>query len=209
MELNNQLKWRYATKKFDPNKKVSAEQLEQLKEAIQLSASSYGLQSYKILIIENKATREALQAASWGQAQIVDASHLFIFCHDKTVGPEAVDTYLQNVANTRALDITSLAGYGDFMKMKIAEKSAEEVVNWTARQTYIALGNLLAACAELKIDSCPMEGFDPSEYDKILNLSAQNLSAAVVATIGYRSEEDQTQYYPKVRKSLEDLFEVR
>lgn len=208
MELIKNLEWRYATKKFDPSKKISEENLEKLKEAVRLSASSYGLQLYKVLIVENAELREKLKAASWGQTQLTDASQVVVFCNYNEVQDAHIDAYLKRKADSLGIKPEELKGYADFMKGKLGEKTKEDIKEWTARQTYIALGNLLAAAAELKIDTCPMEGFDAADYDKILGLSEQGLSAAVVATVGYRSAEDQTQHAPKVRKPAEELFEV-
>ncbi|MEM1134740.1 MAG: NAD(P)H-dependent oxidoreductase [Bacteroidota bacterium] len=207
MELIENLKWRYATKKFSPNKKVSKDDLEKIKEAVQLSASSYGLQLYKVIIIKDKALREKLKPASWGQSQITDASHLFVFCNYSVIKDEHIDEFLELKTKIQELKPEGLKGYGDFIKKKLTERTAEENSNWTAKQAYIALGNLLTACAEFKIDACPMEGFEHDMYDEILGLSKQGLQAAVLATIGYRAEEDTTQHAAKVRKSFSDLFE--
>ncbi|NRB52568.1 MAG: NAD(P)H-dependent oxidoreductase [Saprospiraceae bacterium] len=209
MDFIKNLEWRYATKKFDTQKKVSTEDLEKIKEAIQLSASSYGLQLYKVLIIEDQATREKLKPASWGQPQITDASHLLVFCNYAKVSDDQIDEFIELKSKVQGIPINAIKGYGEFIKGKLAEKSSVEVDHWTARQTYIALGNLLAACAELKIDACPMEGFEPEMYNEILGLTEKGLSAAVVATVGYRSEEDQTQHAKKVRKPMDSLFEVK
>ena len=208
MQLVENLKWRYATKKFDDTKKVSATDLDNIKEAISLSASSYGLQAYKVLIIEDLELRKKLQPASWGQSQIVDASHLIVFCNYTKVQPEVIDEYLKLKADTQGLNVDDLSGYGDFMKSKIGSLPEDAVKSWTAKQTYIGLGNLLAACAELKIDACPMEGFEAEQYEQILGLEEKGLSAAVIATIGYRSSEDGTQNSKKVRKPISELFEV-
>ncbi len=208
MNYIENLKWRYATKKFDSSKKISSENLEKLKEAIQLSVSSYGLQLYKVIIVENSTLREKLKSVSWGQDQITEASHLVVFCNYTNVKDKHVDNFLNKTAKTQDMEIKNLSVYGDFMKGKINEMTKSESFNWTSRQTYLALGNLLSACAELKIDSCPMEGFEAEKYNDILGLSEQGLNAAVIATIGYRSNEDHTQNRPKVRKSLNELFEV-
>lgn len=205
-QFNENAKWRYATKKFDTTKKVSAEDLATLKEAIQLSASSFGLQLYKVIIVENPELRAQLQSASWGQSQIVDASHLIVFANQTTVENVDVDKYLNNVAATRNLPIDALTGYGDYMKGFIGNLPEDVKPTWTAKQTYIALSNLLNAAAELKIDVTPMEGFIPAQYNEILGLDKLNLNAALVAAVGYRHEEDATQHYAKVRKSNEDLF---
>jgi len=208
MNYIENLKWRYATKKFDSSKKISSENLEKLKEAIQLSVSSYGLQLYKVIIVENTSLREKLKPVSWGQEQITEASHLVVFCNYTNVKDKHVDDFLNMTAKAQDIDVKYLSEYGDFMKGKINEMTKSESFNWTTRQTYLALGNLLNACAELKIDSCPMEGFEPEKYNDILGLSEQGLNAAVIATIGYRSNEDHSQNRPKVRKSLNELFEV-
>jgi nitroreductase len=203
--LNNQ-NWRYATKKFDATKKVSAEDLNTLKEAIRMSSSSYGLQPYKVIIVENPELRAQLQQAAWGQSQIVDASHLFIFANDTNIGDEEIDEYLNTISVTRETPMESLAGYGDFMKSKISTLEPAIKNVWTSKQTYLALGNLLNAAAELKIDVTPMEGFVPAQVNEILGLDKLNLNASLIATVGYRHEEDATQFYKKVRKSQEDLF---
>jgi nitroreductase len=203
--LNNQ-NWRYATKKFDASKKISPDDLNILKEAIRLSSSSYGLQPYKVIIVENPELRSRLQPAAWGQSQIVDASHLFVFANETDLGAESVDDLLKLTSKTRNTPIETLAGYGNFMKSTIAKLSAEAKNIWTAKQTYLALGNLLNAAAELKIDITPMEGFDPNQVNEILGLNSLNLNATLMATVGYRHEEDATQFYKKVRKSNEDLF---
>ena len=203
--IENQ-KWRYATKKFDAAKKVSAADLETLKEAIQLSTSSYGLQLYKVFIIENPEVRAKLQPVSWGQSQIIEASHLFVFANIVDVQDQHIDAYVQNFANTRGLTVEDLKGYSDFMKSKIVPLPVEQKAVWTSKQTYLALGNLLNAAAELKIDVTPMEGFEPEKYNEILGLNALGLNASLVAAIGYRHEEDATQHYVKVRKPKQELF---
>ena len=208
MKLLENLQWRYATKKYDPSKKVSEQDINQIKEAIRLSASSYGLQLFKVLDIQDKELREKLKPASWGQPQLTDASHIFVFCGYSEVKDEHIDEFINLTAETRQIDAEGLKGYGDFIKGKMSETPVAHQQVWTGKQTYIALGNALAACAELKIDSTPMEGFDPAAYNEILGLSEKGLKADVVLAIGYRSEEDATQHGAKVRKSAENLFEA-
>ncbi len=198
--------WRYATKKFDATKKISDEDLASLKEAIRLTASSFGLQPYKVIIVENPDVRAQLQPASWGQSQIVDASHLMVFANIIEFGEKEIDATINNMATTRNLALEALQGYGDFMKSKLVSLPEDVKNNWTSKQTYLALGNLLNAAAELKIDVTPMEGFEPEKYNEILGLDKLGLNASLVATIGYRHEEDATQHYAKVRKSEEELF---
>lgn len=198
--------WRYATKKFDAAKKVSDADLQTLKEAIRLSASSYGLQPYQVILVENPELRAQLQPAAWGQAQLVDASHVLVFANVTNIGDAEIDAYLNNVAETRGLPLDALQGYGDFMKSKISSLSAEQKNIWTSKQTYIALGNLLNAAAELNIDVTPMEGFEPEKVNEILGLNERGLNASLIAPIGYRHAEDATQSYAKVRKSEQELF---
>jgi nitroreductase len=205
-QFNENAKWRYATKKFDASKKVSAEDLATLKEAIRLSASSFGLQLYKVIVVENPEVRAKLKDASWGQTQVVDASHLIVFANQTTVTDADVDGYINNIAATRNVPTEALSGYGDYMKGAIGNMPEEVKPIWTSKQTYIALGNLLNAAAELKIDVTPMEGFVPAQYNEILGLDKLNLNASLVAAVGYRHEEDATQHGAKVRKSNEDLF---
>jgi nitroreductase len=198
--------WRYATKKFDATKKVSSEDFQILKEAVRLSASSYGLQPYKVIFVENPELRAQLQPVSWGQSQIVDASHLLVFANITDFGDTQIDAHINNIAATRGLPTDALQGYGDFMKSKITSLSEENRNVWTSKQTYIALTNLLNAAAELGIDVTPMEGFEPEKYNEILGLTELGLNASLVATIGYRDAADDTQNYAKVRKSNEELF---
>lgn len=203
--IENQ-KWRYATKKFDANKKVSEADFKILKEAIRLSSSSYGLQPYKILIIENPEIRAKIQPVAWGQSQIVDASHLLVFANSINFGASQIDAYIANMAATRGISVESIQGYADFMKSKITTLPEDLRNTWTSKQTYLALGNLLNAAAELKIDVTPMEGFEPEKVNEILGLNEMGLNASLLATIGYRHEEDATQHYAKVRKPENELF---
>lgn len=198
--------WRYATKKFDATKKISAEDLNLLKEAIRLSSSSYGLQPYKVLIIENADLREKLKPFAWGQSQITDASQLIVFANEINIGDAEIDTYINNISETRGIPTENLSGYGDFMKSKITPLAQDLKNIWTSKQTYLALGNLLNAAAELKIDVTPMEGFDATAFNEILGLTEKGLNASVIATIGYRHDDDDTQHYKKVRKSNAELF---
>ena len=203
--LENQ-NWRYATKQFDASKKISSDDLNTLKEAVRLSASSYGLQPYRVVIVENPEIREKLKAAAYGQTQITDASQLFIFANDLNLGTESVDSYIKNISETRGVPAEALAGFSDMMKGSIANLSDENKNIWTAKQTYIALGTLLSAASELKIDATPMEGFNAAAFNEILGFDKLGLNASVIATVGYRHEADDAQHYKKVRKSNEELF---
>lgn len=211
METNNiieNLSWRYATKLFDPSKKVSDKDLHTLMEVLRLSPSSYGLQPIKVLIIENKEIREKLRARSGNQSQITDASHLIVICSFLDIHDLHVDQHIMNISQTREVEVNQISGYGDFMKGKFSLLDANIKKEWNARQAYIALGLLLHACAELRIDSTPMEGFDAESYDEILGLKEKNLHATVICPIGYRSSQDDTQFMKKVRKEMTDFIDV-
>lgn len=200
------LQWRYATKQYDTEKKISQSDLDTLFEGLQLSASSYGLQPYRIVHIRDEALQLKLREASWGQPCISDSSDLIVFAAQKSITESDIDQHLANTASIRGLTAETLEGYGQFMKSKVLPMDPSDQLVWNSKQTYIALGNLLNLAASLKIDSTPVEGFDPDQYDEILQLPQRGLRASVVCALGYRSEADATAGAPKVRKSLEDLI---
>lgn len=202
------LKWRYATKKYDTTKKVSKEDLETLKEAVKLSVSAIGLQPYKVIIIESPEVREKLKDAAGGNNQnvIMDASQLFIFANEVNVGEKHIDDYFNNIMRTRGVEAESLKAFKDSISGFIGGLSLEDKNTWTAKQSYIALSTLINSAALLKIDATPMEGFNAAKFNEILGLEKLGLNAAVIATIGYRHEEDAMQHAVKVRKSNEELF---
>ncbi len=200
------LKWRYATKQFDPSKKITKENLETLLEGVQLSASSYGLQPYQISVVEDKETREKLKTAAWDQNQLTDASQVIVFANLKKLDEAYVDNYISNIAATRAMKVGDLKGMADMIKNSTLQMPAEKQNEWAQKQCYLALGFLLNTAAHLKIDVCPMEGFSAGDFDKILGLEEKGLHTAVIACVGYRHEEDKYQHAAKVRKSTEDLF---
>ena len=208
MNFTEQQKWRYATKQFDSTLKVSDEDINTLKEAVQLAASSYGLQPYKVQIISNTELREALKPLCWNQSQVTDASHFFVFCNMLNVDEEYVQNFTSLKAEVQGIPADRLERFSTFVAKKMAEKSADEMQHWTAKQAYIALGNLMNACAAMQIDSCPMEGFDRDAVNDLLDLKKQGLNACVMAAVGYRSKDDAAQHIPKVRQSQEDLFHI-
>ena len=202
----DKLNWRYATKKFDPSKKVSKEDLGTLLEAARMTASSYGLQPYHFFVVEDDKVRAKLRKASWDQPQITDASYLLVLANKPTFDESLVDNFIDNIVDVRGIAKEDLAGYEQMMKGALMGLTDAQKASWTSSQAYIALGNLLTIAAEMGIDTCPMEGFDKAQYNEILGLTEKNLNAAVVLAIGYRSEEDETQHYPKVRYSKENLI---
>lgn len=207
MTLIDSLKWRYATKKFDKNRKISSSDLAQLRQAVSLAASSYGLQPYKVLVIENAAVRARLLEAAYGQPQITDASHLFLFCHYTDVSPEKTEAFIKLTSDVTGTPVSALKNYSDLINGTVAARSPEALQAWTSKQAYIGLGTLLAAAAEMRVDACPMEGFNPAAFNEILGLPAKGLSASVLAAVGYRSAEDPAQFRAKVRKPFDQMFE--
>lgn len=198
--------WRYATKKFDASKKISNEDLITIKEAIRLSASSYGLQPYKIIIVENPELRAQLKNAAYGQSQVVDASHIIVFANEINFGEQEIINFSKNISKTRGIPLESIKGYVEYMKSNIVHLTDESKNIWSAKQTYLALGNLLNIAADLRIDATPMEGFIATEVNEILGLDKLGLNATLMTTLGYRHAEDATQHNKKVRKSNEELF---
>jgi nitroreductase len=202
------LEWRYATKKYDTTKKVSAQDIETLKKAVRLSVSSIGLQPYKVFIIENPDVRAKLVEGVSGNNKVLvnDASHLFVFANITNIGDKEVGEYIDNIGITRGLSKDSLTGFNDYISVYINSLTEEQKNIWTSKQTYIALATLINTAALLKIDTTPMEGFDPAKVNEILGLDKLGLNASVIATVGYRHDEDAAQHAKKVRKQNEELF---
>ena len=206
MSLIEKLTWRYATKKFDKTKKLTTLQLEELLHAVHLSPSSAGVQSYKILVIEDADTRAKLQQAAYGQAQIADASQLIVFAAETNLDSQYVKNFIDHVAKSRGIDRVSLEGYEQMINGNVSGMNEEQRINWAKKQAYIALGVLLTSAAELGIDACPMEGFSAPQFDEILGLKEKGLTTAVIAAIGFRAEDDAYSKLNKVRKPEEEMF---
>jgi nitroreductase len=200
------LHWRYATKNFNPEKKVSKNDLETLLEAIRLSASSYGLQPYEVMVIEDPKVRAKLKLSAFGQPQITDASCLLVFAYNTNVDEHYLDEFIKNNSETRNQPAEEFQDLKEMIQNSVLTFTEEAKHNWASRQVYIALGNLLSAAADLKIDVCPMEGFNATEFDEFLDLKSKNLKSVTLATVGYRSEADQLKDAKKVRKSKDELF---
>ncbi len=207
-KLLEQLQWRYAVKKFDSSKKISDADWKALEQSLVLTPSSFGLQPWKFFVVENEATRQELLGHSWGQKQVIDASHLVVLAIKKDVAEGDVDHYVARMAEVQQTPIENLAKFGDVVKGFLKNPPFPfEVNDWSTRQVYIALGFLMLSAAMLDIDTCPMEGFIPSEYDRILGLPEKGYSAVVVCPLGYRSSEDKSADRPKVRFPTEDVVE--
>ena len=198
--LINQLQWRYATKAFDPAKKIAAAEWAVLEQALILSPSSYGMQPYKFLVITDPATREKLVPASWNQRQPADCSHYVVFAVRTSNTEAEVDEYMARIAEVRGGSADALGGFKKILVADVVDgERGKMATEWAARQAYIALGNFMTAAALVGIDTCPMEGFVPPQYDEILGLREKGLTAAVACAAGYRSADDKYATLPKVR----------
>jgi nitroreductase len=203
-----QLQWRYATKKFDPSKTISDDAWKVLEQSMVLAPSSFGLQPWKFFVVGNPEIRSELLAHSWGQAQVVDASHLVVFAIKKDLSAADVDRYLDRMAEVQQTPVENLQKFGSIVKGFMEKPPYPLDINdWSTRQVYIALGQFMTAAAVLGIDTCPMEGFVPTKYDEVLGLPAQGYKAVVVCPAGYRSDEDHSAQRPKVRFKTEDVVE--
>ncbi|XHX80007.1 MAG: NAD(P)H-dependent oxidoreductase [Stenomitos frigidus ULC029] len=199
-QLLQQLHWRYATKKFDSTKKISDDVWQALVESLILAPSSFGLQPWKFFVVTNPAIRQQLVEHSWGQAQIVDASHLVVLAFKKGVDATDVDRFIENTAQVRQVAIENLQGYANVIKGFLAKPPYPlDIDEWSKRQVYIALGQLMTSAALLGIDTCPIEGFNPPKYDEILGLTALGYASVVVCAAGYRAEDDKSATQAKVR----------
>ncbi len=205
MHIKNWLKWRYATKKFDGAREVSEVDLNYILEAGNLAATSYGLQPFKIIVITDEAKKQALVPAAYNQAQVGGNSALVVLAASTNVDETFITEFTTRTEVERGLETGTLDGYKQIMVGQLAGLSAADRLVWSQKQAYIALGTMLVAAAEKEVDQCPMEGFDPAAFNEILGLTAQNLHATVIMPLGYRSPEDKTQHYKKVRRDLSEM----
>ena len=205
MNTIESLKWRYAVKKFDSNKSLTEAQINTLKDAFNLTATSYGLQPLKLVVLNNKMIQKELVAHSWNQSQVLDASHLLVICIPKQYSSEEVEKYFSLVQKIRNTPAEINKPFQEFLTAEIKKKTQEELFLWNKNQAYIALGNLLTICALEKIDSCPMEGFIPEKYNEVLKLDSHNLTATLVLPVGFRAEDDYMKDLKKVRKNIKDV----
>jgi nitroreductase len=205
-QLIDQLNWRYATKQYDRTRKISADDWATLEDALVLSPSSLGLQPWAFLVVDDRAVRASLMLASYGQPQIVDASHLVVFATKANLNDDDVDAHVRRTAEVRGISIDSLAGLRTMASRSIVHGMSEaERRVWAGNQTYIALGNLITSAALLGIDATPMEGIEKSRYDDILGMKPRALTTSVVAALGYRADGDKYATTPKVRFAREHV----
>jgi len=203
------LSWRYATKVFDANKKIPAAVWEVLEQALVLTPTSYGLQPYRFLVVQDAAKRAALLPHSWGQKQVVDCSHFVVFTARTEMTEADVDKLISRTIELRKLSASALNAYRGMMLSDVVHgprgKNAHE---WAARQSYIALGNLMTIAAVLGVDACPLEGLVPAEYDRILGLAGSGYKTVVALALGYRAADDKYASLAKIRYSPADLIQL-
>jgi nitroreductase len=208
-DLLEHLKWRYATKQFDPAKTIAPEIWTALEDALVLTPSSYGLQPWKFLIITSPELKEQLKPLSWNQSQVTDCSHYVVFAIKKNLTAEDVDRFMARTAELQGGTVEAMAGYRNLIVSDLVDGARSFNINdWSTRQTYIALGNFMTSAALLGVDTCPMEGIEPVNYDRLLGLSAKGFTTVVACAAGYRSEADKYASLAKVRFPKSEILET-
>lgn len=206
-QLLEALRWRYATKVFDPTRRIPEATWKALEEALVLSPSSFGLQPYRFVVVNDSAKRQQLMPHAWNQRQVVDASHFVVFAARTSVTEAEIDALIRRIAEVRGVSPDQLAGYRQMMVGSLLTPAfAPLAPHWTAHQAYLALGNLLTTAALLGVDACPLEGFEPPAFDRLLGLAEQGLHAVACCALGYRAAQDKLASLPKVRMPAERLF---
>lgn len=204
-EIVEQLNWRYATKRYDPAKRISDDDWAVLRGSMALAPSSYGLQPYKFIVVENKGVRKKLREAAYNQTQVTDASHLVVLAHKNGITPSDIDSYISLIAKRRGQSAKELLDFRDALIQQMEGGKTNE--SWSSRQVYLALGFLLETAALLGIDATPMEGFDSQKFDEILGL--EGYSSVVICSLGYRDGDlDWLASQAKIRKPEAELFQV-
>lgn len=207
-KIERALSWRYAVKKFDTHKKLSETQLKSLTEALCLTPTSMGLQLMKFIVISNPELKKQLLPFTYNQEQVIDCSHVIVFCRIDEVKEEHINSFVNQTASVRGLDVNSpqMKGF-ETMLSSTLRMNATQQIKWMENQVYLALGNLLTACAVEEIDACPMEGFIPDKVNELLQLKEKGLNCVVLCPVGFRSEDDKYSAYPKVRRPTTDLVD--
>ena len=204
MNIHEALDWRYAVREFSPEK-LDNQVVEELIEATRKSASSYGLQPYQLVVIESESVRRVLLPHSFGQQKVLDCSHLVVLAAHTDVGDHTVDRYIEQYMKVRGVPYEDIAGYARHMKEAVGSRTDQEKREWAHQQAYIALGTLLTVAAALRIDSCPMTGFEHGAYDEVLGLNEMGLESSAIVALGHRSPADEHARLPKVRFDDEDM----
>lgn len=198
-QLLSSLRWRYATKKFDPARTIPAETWSALEQSLILTPSSFGLQPWKFLVISNPGVRANLLDQSWGQLQVTDASHYVVLTARTDLDAQDIDDWMKCMAEIQSSTPESIAGYRGVVAGFVQAMSTEARAAWNVRQAYIALGQLMTTAALLGIDACPMEGISPAGYDEVLKLENTGYTTAVACALGYRAADDKYATIPKAR----------
>ena len=206
-DILSALNWRYACKVFDASKTIPEETWKTLEQSLILTPSSFGLQPWKFLVIQDKELREKLVPHAWNQRQVVDSSHLVVLTVPKAVSIDHVDANIARMVEVRGGTADALAG---FRKMVLGFREGLEakgqLENWARLQSYIALGQFMLAASLLGIDTCPMEGFIPAKFDEVLGLESTGYTTSVLCPAGYRSSDDRYASLPKVRFEAKDVI---
>jgi len=204
VDIIENLEWRYAVKKFDVQKVLPVEKVQRLKKAFNLTATSYGLQPIKLVVLSNKGLQQQLVPYSFDQMQVAQASHLLILCIETNIDSDYITGYFNRIKQVRGTNDEILDPFKDALVKEFSKKDTKEIRDWATNQAYLAMGNLLTICAAEKIDACPMEGFIPSEYDELLGLRAKDLTSVLALPVGYRAEDDLFSSFKKVRRNMDD-----
>jgi len=207
-DVQTALEWRYAVKQFDASKTIDASDWNTLENALHLSPSSFGIQPWQFIVVQDKTLRSQLRAASWNQSQVEDASHFVVLTAKKTMDVQYIDAYLNRIVEVRGVDPSSLDGYRNMILGKASQPS-QAIESWTQRQVYIAMGMLLATAAMLKIDTCPLEGLSSADYDRLLNLTDTDYTTVAAVALGYRDIADKYSLAKKVRFDKESIIHYR
>lgn len=208
LKLLEALNWRYAAKKFDADKKIPAQTWTALEQALVLSPSSFGIQPWKFIVVTDAAVKAKLVPISWGQTQPLECSHHVVFAVRKGLGEADLDRYLARTAEVRGVAVQSLAGFKQMMLGSLNKAAAAGTLDtWQTHQIYIALGQFMASAALLGVDTCPMEGIEPGQYDEVLGLVGAGYATVVACAAGYRATDDKYATLPKVRFSVADVVE--
>lgn len=206
-DVISNLAWRYATKKYNPAKVVAQDKVDLILEAIRLSATSSGLQPYEVLVVTNNALREQIKPHAWNQSQITDSSHLLVFAAWDNYTAERINQMFDLTNDIRGFKNEGWENYRAMLLSTYPQRDAETNFQHAARQAYIGLGSALIAAAELKVDSTPIEGFEPAKVDEILGLKQKGLRSVLLLPLGYRADEgDWLVNLTKVRRSREQFI---
>ena len=206
-DLLQSLQWRYATKAFEPTKKIPAETWQALEQSMVLTPSSFGLQPWKFITVTHQDTLDALLPHSWNQTQVTECSHLVVLCAKEKVSEQDIDHWLTRIADVRQAPKDSLKGYADMMLGYLGNMDDQAALTWAKNQVYIVLGQLMTSASVLRVDACPMEGITPAEYNRILGLEGSGYQTTVACAMGYRSDDDKYATSPKVRFPLHEIVE--